>query len=354
MKIILHIGNGKTGTTSIQDSLAVSSDTLAKSGIRYLGSMLEEAPVHVARWQRRGVHPNATILELTKADQGVVRDQIFDALSANIEALEADAVHTLIWSNERFFHFPLMFEEPLKRLLEQGHQVQVIAYVRRHDSWARSAHNQWYIKHKRNKGANLPFSTFARQYKVAYAPALRGWDAALGEHLLLRNFDAISNVVDDFCQVAGLPAGTVLASRSNETPSPEETMLRAVLNDRIGAWEPEAVDSAAFERLLQPALIDFTADPVDLVNDLLPSDDDLKFVVDASAGDRAEVDQLLVSRGVPPIETTAQPTQRLEVNGRLVDSALFQMLVNQARQIEVMQQEIAQLRERVDRSSAMG
>lgn len=347
MRIIVHIGNGKTGTTSIQDSLVVSEEKLAQHGVKFLGFMLDAAPVQVAPWQREGVHPNASMAELAAMDPKVASDQIFEALRANVDRLAEDGVHTVIWSNERFFDRPGLFEGALKKLEAAGHDVTVVAYVRRHDMWARSVHNQWYIKHKRNIGESLSFRHFIENYKVTYAPPLVRWDAAFGENFVLRNFDAASNVVLDFCEAVGIDPELVDESRSNETPGPEETMLRIVLSERLNVWEPGQVDMAAFERLIRPERIDFTTDPVDAMNELLPDEDDLRRVAESSTADRERVDALLAARGQPPIDTSAKPVRRLDVDRDVLDSALFQMVADQAREIRELRAEVSDLQRRM-------
>lgn len=54
-ELILHIGAGKTGSTSVQFTLQRSREQLAAQGLGYLGLMLEEA--EAARdmdWSVRG------------------------------------------------------------------------------------------------------------------------------------------------------------------------------------------------------------------------------------------------------------------------------------------------------------
>lgn len=347
MRIIVHIGNGKTGTTSIQDSLVVSEEKLAQHGVKFLGFMLDAAPVQVAPWQREGVHPNASMAELAAMDPKVASDQILEALRTNVDRLAEDGVHTVIWSNERFFDRPGLFEGALKKLEAAGHDVTVVAYVRRHDMWARSVHNQWYIKHKRNVGESLSFRNFIENYKVTYAPPLVRWDAAFGENFVLRNFDAASNVVLDFCEAVGIDPEVVDESRSNETPGPEETMLRILLSERLNVWDPGQVDMAAFERLIRPERIDFTTDPVDAMNELLPDEEDLRRVTESSTADRERVDALLAARGQPPIDTSAKPVRRLDVDRDVLDSALFQMVADQAREIRELRAEVSDLQRRM-------
>lgn len=353
MQLIMHVGNGKTGTTSIQDSLVVSEEKLAQHGIKFLGCMLDAAPVQIAPWQREGVNPNASMAELAALAPTVASNQIFEALRANVDRLAEDGVHTVIWSNERFFDRPGLFEGALKKLEAAGHDVTVIAYVRRHDMWARSVHNQWYIKHKRNVGSSLPFRRFIENYHVTYAPPLLRWDAAFGENFILRNFDAASNVVVDFCEAVGIDPELVDESRSNETPGPEETMLRILLSERLNEWDPGQVDMAAFERLIRPERIDFTTDPVGAMNDLLPDEEDLRRVTESSTADRERVDALLAARGQPPIDTSAKPVRRLDVDRDVLDSVLFQMVADQAREIRELAAEVAELRSRVEEVEAL-
>ena len=342
MKIILHVGNGKTGTTSIQDSLIASRAALAEQGIAFLGFMLDRAPVQAAPWQRRFLNPNVSMNAFLALEPDVARAQVLDAMRRNLAALGEQGVHTVIWSNERFFNHPRLFAEPMQQLIADGHDVEVIAYVRRHDAWAKSVHNQWHLKRKRNEGPNLSFREFAETYKVAYAPALNGWDAAFGDKLVLRNFDAAANVVDDFCAVTGLPRDLLVESRSNDTPGPEETVLRVVFNDRIGVWDP-SVDPTGFDRLVSPKDLDLTTNPVALTNDLLPSDDDLRAVLERTAEDRAQVDALLEARGEPPLSTAPKPVRPVEIDGERMDSILFQMLIRQARELKELKEQVERL-----------
>lgn len=347
MRIILHIGRGKTGTTSIQDSLSASSEVLAEGGVKYLGLMLEHAPVHVAAWQRQDLAPNTAMNKLRKLDHETASQQIYHALDVNIATLEGEGVNTAIWSNERFFGMHREFSSALKKIASQGHEIQVVAYVRRHDSWAKSVHNQWYIKRKRNKGGNLSFKEFIEGYDIAFAPSLVGWESVFGEDLIVRNFDASNDVVADFCEAIDVDQALVRQSRSNDTPGPEETMLRALLGDRLRHWSPGEVDMDAFERLFRPSMIDFASDPVKMANDLLPDEGDLQRVVEMTADDRRQVDELLIARGQPVLNIEPKSVRPLEVDGRIVDSVLFQILAYQARNMQKVSREIAQLRQRV-------
>lgn len=57
-KLIVHIGAGKTGSTSIQSTLRENQKVLAENGCKYLGMMLEKAqPRSSYDWQQPSGSP---------------------------------------------------------------------------------------------------------------------------------------------------------------------------------------------------------------------------------------------------------------------------------------------------------
>lgn len=148
VKIILHIGAGKTGTSSIQKMLFDNQKELKRQGYYYLGFMLENAYKKKYTWQKR-TPANDDFFSLPMQQ---AFEEMYEILNDTIKKAEQDDIHTLIWSNESFFgnRKPLM--EVLKKLKEKNIELRVVAYIRRHDSWAQSAYLQWGIKHKTYTG----------------------------------------------------------------------------------------------------------------------------------------------------------------------------------------------------------
>lgn len=83
------------------------------------------------------------------------------------------------------------------------------------------------------------------------------------------------------------------------------------------------------------------------MNDFPPDGEDLRRVTDTSAADRERVDALLATRGEPPVDTSAKPVRRLDVDRDALDSALFQMVADQAREIRELRTELSDLQKRM-------
>src|SRR5690606_15692465 len=98
MRIIFHIGMGKTGTSSIQRSLRKADDRLIKVGVKYLGLMLEHSPIKLYGWQNGAATAKFSTLDPIEAGK-----QVEEILTKTARHFEQAGVHTLIWSNEWFF-----------------------------------------------------------------------------------------------------------------------------------------------------------------------------------------------------------------------------------------------------------
>ena len=343
MKIIFHVGAGKTGTSSIQGTLLRSSDRLKGSGVFYLGLMLEFSPVKLFPWQC----PSAT-KEFSSLSSEQAQSQVELVLRKTIEQLEKFEVHTLVWSNEWFFGQCGLLAHPLKRLESDGHDVEVVAYVRRHDDWARSAYSQWGIKHKTYEGNIISFKDYDQQRRVYFAGSIKPWDQFFAQKFTLRNFDAVDDVVSDFADIVGIDRSLLLAERANDTPGGEELLLRAVFNDRRSG----EVLPVVFESLFQADQIDFKKDPVAWLTEMLPKPEDLYIVREAMRGDQAEVNMLLKARGQQELSFDEKVAQSYTVNANIIYSVLFQMIEQQAIRINKLESEMVCLRKRFSVSGA--
>lgn len=335
MKIIFHIGAGKTGTSSIQGTLMNSAERLKECGIYYLGLMLEFAPVKMYPWQKASATKQFLALDNKQAEE-----QVETVLRKTIEVLQGAGIHTIIWSNEWFFGRHGSVLNPMKRLEQSGHDISVIAYVRRHDAWARSAYSQWGIKHKTYPGKIIPFNEYIKKRPVGFAGAFKPWDQFFGEKFILRNFDRIDDVVDDFSNVFLIEKNILIKNRVNESPGNEELILRALFNDK----RDHDVMPVAFERLFQIVHIDFKRDPVDWLNELLPKSEELKKVQEATLDDQLEVNALLARRGQPELSFEEKPVKPLEINGNIAYSVLFQLIERLAIQVNDLRVEIKNLK----------
>jgi hypothetical protein len=156
MRIVLHIGWRKTGTSTIQYLLDASRQFLReRDRINYPQTALIWHAHHVAAWKLLG------------RKRGASREGTFrDMLSEDDEQLPSRLAETF-----------------------NGHEVAIIAYVRRQDRYIESRYNQ-HVKSTRRLMANV--SRFAQDQLGAldYYEQFRRWAAAFGrENLEVRIYD---------------------------------------------------------------------------------------------------------------------------------------------------------------------
>ena len=94
MKIIIHIGAGKTGTSSIQMTLKENQQELHKLGFHYMGLVFEHATTKKFAWQ------NQHAVNLFAMDNARACNEVLEVIDGTIEQLSKKGIHTIIWSNE--------------------------------------------------------------------------------------------------------------------------------------------------------------------------------------------------------------------------------------------------------------
>lgn len=206
-KVILHIGTGKTGTSSIQNFLHTHHDALRmqhgvlypKTGLvssSHFGEMIH-AHYDLPAWLAKSdVH----VAELKKLRQEI------DDFSGNV----------VILSCENLYHH--LAAEHLAALgnLLAGLEVHVVCYVRRQDLYMESA---W--KQQVKVGAmRMPFEQFlVRHTETEFLGEVHGnyyrmllpWATSFGKSRLhIRIFDPVTwpgrDLIQDFVQALGLPS----------------------------------------------------------------------------------------------------------------------------------------------------
>ena len=240
MKFILHIGMGKTGTSSLQKALADNEQRLRTQSARYLGmwfDMLDN--------QYRGLQNQTKFFAITPA-------QVTEAgehLHAHLLSLsKSDGVETFVMSNEAFSGKAAHFKPLLQVLLERGVTVQVICYLRNPADWLPSAYVQWGVRHKMEPGRVQPYRIKARKLVNWYSGPVQ-WHEQVPDLLALRSYDEANDVVEDFASATGIsldPPGVRVLERSEDA----EVVMRALFNDAIKA----AVLPERFNRAVLPDL----------------------------------------------------------------------------------------------------
>lgn len=236
MRIIFHIGMGKTGTTSIQQALRQNAADLSRQNIHYLGVWFDAISPEFrgVEGQRKFVSQGGEALASSAAT----------FLKALQEKAQGDENAVFILSNENMFAAGPALHPFLAALGENGAELQLIAYLRDPHSWLPSAYTQWGIRHKTQPGPIVPYEKMARELIGQYG-AIRFWLENYADRLSVRPFEKGIDVIQDFAETAAisLPPTKI---RALERAEPAEILLRAMFNNRI----PEPVLPERFDRLV--------------------------------------------------------------------------------------------------------
>lgn len=330
-RLIVHIGPGKTGSTAIQQMLRASGETLRDLGAAYWGMVLENAPARLFPWQAL-----SRVNDLHKIEPKLAEQQIVEVLTTSILQAQENGITQAFWSNERFLRRGGGVRRALLELVGQGIDIQVVAYVRRFDKWSLSQFIQWGVKHKTYEGRQLSFGEFTAAGPGDFLARLKVWRDAFEDKLSLRNYDAVGDVAKDFLEIAGLPTERFNTIRQNESPSPEEIVLRALFNDKIEGKSTVA----AFGRTLGQDHLRLDDSLQDILHNLLPGEDDLMQVVETYKMDRETLDAWLTASGQPPVDTTPLNYRPPQIDTGRMLTALADILIGQAMRIRALEEKL--------------
>ncbi|NNC23950.1 hypothetical protein HKX42_08895 [Salinisphaera sp. USBA-960] len=147
MKLILHIGIGKTGTTAFQRFCNLNEGILRENGYIYAGTLLQNITLRPP-FEHIGQVGNPAILA-----RGLSKlDSIAQHFSKDTKAL--------IWSNESLSmsrspeELAACFDDYIKNS-KVFSEWEVYVVLRRQDQWIESAYKQWALKHKTYKGTGI-------------------------------------------------------------------------------------------------------------------------------------------------------------------------------------------------------
>ena len=330
-KLIVHVGMGKTGSTSIQRTLKMSSGLLADRGVRYLGLMLEESPLKVNYpW-----HFDFGWSEYIKIPAVQRESELVSALT-EIDAALPEDTHTLIWSNETFFHGLDLIKNVLLAVAPHF-DIEIVGYVRSPGSWIQSAYMQWGIKHKTYDGALKVFGAWAADHPYQVKSFVDGW-SNLGFHTMFYNFDAISDVASQFINTY-VPGGTdsIKVMRSNDTPAPVALAMFAYHN----SLSETPVHPAEMDSLLNSSGLLRRRQNMTAFNELLPTDNSVSEYIKRFENEMSSVNAYFDSVGQPPFETLNIKVKDLSVDQNEINRALLELVVHLEKQIKALRTEVA-------------
>lgn len=256
-RLFLHIGFYKTGSTSLQKSLALNAAALAQQGILY---PYDPQAAYTQRWQHVPLAAAVPGLRLSWL-MSQKRKTLGQAYTALQERIGRDEAETLILSSEGFGE-PAMGQKKIRWLkdLFPDSQITVIAYVRRQDSYFLSSYQE------QIKGGRLRpfgFGDHVEAKGLYFGRRLAPWRAIFGaSNVIVRPFDPKiwpeGEVFLDFLRTIGAKReGMTLYSPENEGLDYRAVEFMRQLNLRAEETGPTLqrgqirMLTAAFNRMLE-------------------------------------------------------------------------------------------------------
>ncbi len=216
-RLILHVGMGKTGTTSIQRALEINETNLKAQHVEYLGMWLDSINPAFRDWDGMASFMASSEEERLSACKRFL--EVLDEKAAN------EGTETFILSNEWMSEFSRELAPFLNCLIEHHVEVTVLLYVRDPFTWLPSAYNQWSVKHKSNPGPLQSYLISARELALCYLYPLE-WDERMPGRTIVRSYEAVGNVVADFAETLSLQIHAN-ELREHVTETQEDMLLRA-------------------------------------------------------------------------------------------------------------------------------
>lgn len=190
--LYIHVGAGKTGTSSIQKFLFLNKSIFYNNNFDLLDnytSKKEEISHHrLAGGQSRDINSAYNLwkeISKNKAEKILVSSEFF---------------HSLI-SEEN----GIRLCESIKSLFEDR-KIKIIFYIRDHVQWLQSAYNQWVKKDLLSK----TFKDFSSSYWKNQPDQILLFSQIFGkENIIVRPYEQIQlfkkNIFSDFCRILDLP-----------------------------------------------------------------------------------------------------------------------------------------------------
>lgn len=243
MKLLLHIGAAKAGSTTIQDSLFLNRAALAQQGIAYWQPSDATVPPprvlsNLFEPGRKPLLPKERLHFATREESRAFSRREWDRMAAEIGA-QGPAL-TILSSESLYYLRPGPILDELRRTFSE---IVVLMYVRDPVPLYRSALDQLI-----RDGARLADLPLPAQVRLGAADTLRRYRQQLGaENVILRRFDraclAGGDLLVDLYQQIGLIHGQPVAPlhpvhSTNESFSAAATLWILGLNEgfeRLGS-----------------------------------------------------------------------------------------------------------------------
>lgn len=233
-KIFIHIGVGKTGTTSIQDSMMLHREEIASQGVLYPLTGLEETG-----------HQDLVVLW-----QDEFSPEIVSMYSQLLLEFEESQKQTMLISSEKFCFANGEFVRNIARALK-GYDVKIIIYVRAQIAQIESTFLLWLrLGYLYGESFDAFFETHLGSFD--YNRIVSPWAVFFGEDAIVaRAYDHPQLKTDAFSgikEILGINTASPELQFSNQSLIPELTqLLCAVDQTSPGSFLRERIMEAALD-----------------------------------------------------------------------------------------------------------
>jgi hypothetical protein len=223
VKLIIHTGHGKTGSTSIQSTLRKNKVFLQQNKIFYTGLNFEFLPIKTYDWQKPYGWPELSVLSQSDFDE-----QLFNVIFNALNEFKKQGYKKIVWSNESLFPRIEMLRTVIEKL-QESFDVETVTFIRRHDKWLKSAYFQWGVKHKTYLGVVKSFMEWTKS-GVRYSNEMKAWERLNSSKCSFINFDECGDASETFVRLLGFKNKELTTIRINETPNDIELAMYALYN----------------------------------------------------------------------------------------------------------------------------
>ena len=173
INLYIHIGHGKTGTTSIQQFFRKNRVALEKKGYLYTGLLFEELTDYV--------ETTSSVQHIFNkiSGEGVnLENDIEEGVQSLLKYSHENNIENIIWVNEAFLTNGEKFI-PIIRKFKSRFNMKIVCYLRDQYSWFSSSYKQWGVKDKNYQGDVQSFKEWceSQKWQGMYYNLLCPWDS---------------------------------------------------------------------------------------------------------------------------------------------------------------------------------
>lgn len=251
MKLVLHIGTEKTGTTLIQDWLYRNQENLSRSGF-YLSNILEKNNNRkLVSFFQNGLDDWAATKGITSLDE---KDAYFEGFPDDFRREVENASknhHTMIITSEHF-HSRLQGRNPVSALAgflsEVFSTIKVVGYFREQSQMATSLYSTAMRVSSKDTIKDFMGNVTPQNYYYNFFQIGQNWASAFGKEncdfrIYMRDRFLNGDLRQDFAKAIGSPLDyhslNYDVKSSNESLSSLEAALYRVVNEEIPYWKED-------------------------------------------------------------------------------------------------------------------